>query len=169
TLRVAAEHDEIAVLVGADSHARLVTALEVAVLVEPNFDRWVVTAHCVRRRAGEGRRGSEQRDHERENHNVLPLYTLNRANTSRSMPVPAYVRPPSGCHVNAPRHGACIPLTSRGDRACPGRDSASPPVGLPGVRHEEALPEARPAELADQSLRLGRDQKIRERPAARGI
>src|SRR5437773_1463347 len=57
-LSVAAEHDDIPIFVRADLHARLVAALEIVVLVERNFDGWVVTAQRVRRRVG--RRSSEQ-------------------------------------------------------------------------------------------------------------
>src|SRR6266487_7031875 len=48
-LSVAAEHDDIPIFGRADLHARLVAALEIVVLVERNFDGWVVTAHRVHR------------------------------------------------------------------------------------------------------------------------
>src|SRR5438046_764626 len=53
----------------------------------------------------------------------------------------------------------------RGQRHVPERDIASPAIRPPGVRHEQALPETRPPERADQRLGLGRDQKVRERLA----
>src|SRR5207244_9381308 len=49
TLSVAPQYDDVAVFGRANLHARPVAALEVVVLIERNFNRWVVTAYRLRR------------------------------------------------------------------------------------------------------------------------
>src|SRR5438445_357658 len=84
---VGAQHHEIAVLGHLHIHACPVALHEVVVLIEPDFHGGVVTAQPGRGRAR--RRRSDQRDHQGENHGVLPLYTLKASDRSRSMPITA--------------------------------------------------------------------------------
>src|SRR5712691_12422746 len=50
-----------------------------------------------------------------------------------------------------------------------GPREGSPAVRLAGIGHEQALPEAPPAERADQSLGLRRHEEVGQGPAARGV
>src|SRR5690349_5024775 len=64
---VGAQHHDVAVFARLDVDARLVAPLEV-VVIEPDFDRWVVTRRRDGRRARGSGRGAEQREHQCEHH-----------------------------------------------------------------------------------------------------
>src|SRR6266849_4071070 len=62
---IGAEHDEVAVLAELYVHMRLVAA-PVIVLIEPDFHRWVATAHGGPGRGG--RSGSSEQEQQRQKH-----------------------------------------------------------------------------------------------------
>ena len=97
TLGVGPQHDEIAVVGQLHVHLGLVAALEITVLIEPDFDRGVVT-RCRGRSRGH-RRGAKQRCHQGEHHGSYPLYTRTWRNVQETCRCPASLSdlPPSPC------------------------------------------------------------------------